>query len=123
LVCSSCLAPQRPQFLSDYDPIAAGSFVYLDLPLMAQIAGIIPTAAPGVTAAPPVLLDALEVNRNENRNMKRRNMSEYIVFTTTPMIHTVYAATWFTLSIALVALTYIRFKKKLPIRQPPRVSK
>lgn len=108
---------QHPQFLSDsYDPLKSDSFIWLDLPLMARATGV---TQPGATDE-PVLLDALEINGNKNRNMRRRTVGDYIVFTTTPMIHSVYAATWFTLSAALVALTYIRFKKKLP--QKPRTT-
>jgi cytochrome oxidase assembly protein ShyY1 len=111
IVVPPCTSAQHPQFLTDsYDPLKSESFIWLDLPLMARATGV---TEPGATDE-PVLLDALEVNGNKNRNMRRRTVGDYIVFTTTPMIHSVYAATWFTLSAALVALTYIRFKKKVP---------
>lgn len=82
-------------------------------------------AAPS-SPAPVLLLDALEVHgSNPVRFMRRRVAGDYVVFTTTPMIHTVYAATWFTLATALVALTYIRFKKKvvMPKRNPNAARK
>lgn len=111
----------EPQFLSAYDPEQTGSFIWLDLPRMAQFMGISGGAETPSSAAssssvspPPVLLDALEVRgSNPVRFMRRRVAGDYVIFTTTPMIHTVYAATWFTLSAALVALTYIRFKRRI----------
>ena len=126
--CSVVRVSQEPQFLSAYDPEQTGSFIWLDLPRMAKIMGITggSAAAPSSSdsassadssvAPPPVLLDALEVRgSNPVRFMRRRVPGDYVIFTTTPMIHTVYAATWFTLSAALVALTYIRFKKRIAL--------
>jgi cytochrome oxidase assembly protein ShyY1 len=115
---------QQPQFLEEYDPVQTGSWIWLDLPRMARVAGILDGKDGGAThasnfpsssQAEPILVDALEIAGNRNKNMKRRSLGEYVIFTTTPMIHTVYATTWFTLSAALVALTYVRFKKKMPM--------
>lgn len=125
---------QRPQYLSNYDPLAAGSFIFLDLPLMARVAGISPaspsSASPTAAAPsspdsesvvpldsrgqPVVLLDALDVTPSPSRLLKRRTVNDYLHFTTTPTIHLVYATTWFTLATALVALTWIRFRKRAP---------
>ncbi len=107
----------EPSFLTNYDPIAQGSFVWLDLPLMAYLTGVTdvaPSSAAGATAPPAILLDALQVQGDgpAKKVMRRRTVGDYVIFTTTPFVHTVYAGTWFTLAVALVALTYFRFGKK-----------
>jgi cytochrome oxidase assembly protein ShyY1 len=120
----------EPSFLNNYDPIKTGAFVWLDLRLMARFSGV--NEAP-VTVDPPsdvaaaaaavgsegasssvLLLDALEISGSGpgSRHMRRRGEGHYLVFSTTPMVHAVYAATWFTLAAALTALTFIRFGKK-----------
>jgi cytochrome oxidase assembly protein ShyY1 len=109
---------QEPQFLSNYDPVRAGSFVWLDLPLMSRLSGVADSSA----SSTPLLLDALEVKAGPTGRgspvMRRRTVGDYIVFTTTPMIHTVYIYTWFTLAAALVVLTAMRFRKKpMPIKK------
>lgn len=123
---------QRPQFLQDYDPKATGSFLYLDLPAVARGTGIIndeqtsvsssqpPGGAPvpaatSTSSSLPRLIDALEGAADANdRKLKRRHVEDYLTFHSTPMIHAVYAGTWYTLSAALVFLTYLRFIRKNP---------
>lgn len=46
--------------------------------------------------------------------LHRHIPDDYVVFRTTPGIHTVYAATWFSLSVALAGLTYLRFRRRPP---------
>jgi hypothetical protein len=47
----------------------------------------------------------------------RKKESDYLIFHTTPEIHTIYTVTWYTLTIALVGLTYLRFKKPILIKK------
>jgi surfeit locus 1 family protein len=111
----------QPSFLTNYDPISQGSFIWLDLPLMAYLSGVTsipPSSSAGSNAPAALLIDALQIDGNgpAKRVMRRRTIGDYIVFTTTPFVHSVYAATWFTLSIALVALTYVRFGRKTALK-------
>ena len=60
----------------------------------------------------------IEMN-NEHKSLSRSDIypirkqkSDLLYFATTPLIHTVYAGTWFTLSGILTVMTYIRFFKR-----------
>ena len=57
----------------------------------------------------PLLVDL--ISPSPSPLLHRRVVDSYLQFATTPLIHTVYAVTWFTLAAAGVAGTYIRFRR------------
>ena len=57
----------------------------------------------------PVLVDL--ISPSPSPLLHRRPIDAYLQFATTPLVHTVYAITWFALAAAGVAGTYIRFRR------------
>jgi len=61
----------------------------------------------------PILIDILEP---KSSLIKRKSREQYINFHTTPQLHVIYAATWFSLSIIIAVLTSYKFIRKQPLQ-------
>lgn len=61
-----------------------------------------------------LLLDVLSPRNPQGRWPARKTTESYTSYHTTPELHSVYAATWFSLAAAIVGLTFIRFRRPHP---------
>lgn len=68
----------------------------------------------------PLIVDVTEDSEHTSESIHIHNPEKYISYRTMPFMHAVYAGTWFSLSIALAALTFYRFKSSSKVIKRPR---
>ena len=102
---------QRPPYLPQSAGLsaAAAGRLFLDLPAVASELQL-PTACPAV-------VDVVSPSPEPAR-LLRRQLDSLLLFPTSPLIHSAYAATWLGLSLCLLVGTWLRFKGAM--RPPDR---
>jgi len=100
-------------------PNPANQFIYLDIPSIATAAGFDNNKGDITNVVIEMITPLSNTNSHQNKNTTKENLplprdsSTLYETHTMPFTHGVYAATWFSLAIAGIFLTRLRFQKTI----------